>query len=288
MAKSPSHQIGEFIGDFFELAIIKYLSPIISKKSYYLDYKHPRPARKNNREVIGVDHYGNKHKLDIVVEEDGSEVRFGTPKAFIEMAWRRYVKHSKNKVQEIAGAILPLVETHAKHMPFYAAVLAGDFTENSIVQLRSQGFFVLYFSYEEICKVFDTAKVSIRWEEYTSDSELKKIAVKLQALTDRDKAKLLQTFNTLYKDRLEELSNALIESLETKITEVLIVPIHGVPYTVTSINDAVLYITNYDESSNNSLPVLRYEITVRCSNGDEYTMKCADKIRAIQFLRQYL
>lgn len=140
MAASPSHQLGELIGDFFELAIIKYLSPIVSKHSYYLDYRHPRPARGNKREVIGIDHNGNKHKLDIVVEANGSEEVFGVPRAFIEMAWRRYVKHSKNKVQEIAGAILPLVETHANHMPFYAAVLAGEFTENSLVQLRSQGF----------------------------------------------------------------------------------------------------------------------------------------------------
>lgn len=287
MATSPSHQLGEFIGDFFELAIIKYLSPIVSKNGYYLDYRHPRPARGNKREVIGVDHNGNKHKLDIVVEENGSEARFGTPKAFIEMAWRRYVKHSKNKVQEIAGAILPLVETHANRMPFYAAVLAGEFTKNSLVQLRSQGFFVLYFNYAEICRLFDTAGISIRWEESTSDSELQRIAEDFQALTDKEKVKLLHTFYTMYATQLAGLANALMESLSTTIAEVLIVPIHGAPHVVTSISDAVLYITNYNESANKIIPILRYEITVRYSNGDEYTMKCANKSKAIQFLRQY-
>ena len=287
MATSPSHQLGEFIGDFFELAIINYLSPIVSKKGYYLDYRHSRPARGNKREVIGIDHNGNKHKLDIVVEENGSETNFGTPKAFIEMAWRRYVKHSKNKVQEIAGAILPLVETHANHMPFYAAVLAGEFTENSLVQLRSQGFFVLYFNYAEICRLFDTVGISIRWEESTSDSELQRIAEKFQALTDKDKNKLLRTFYRLYSTQLAELANALMDALATTIAEVLIVPVHGAPHIVTSINDAVLYITNYNEASSGVLPVLRYEITVRYSNGDEYTMKCTNKTKAIQFLRQY-
>ena len=53
MATSPSHQLGEWIGDFFEVAIIQYLKPIVSQKGYYLDYKHPRPARGNRHEVIG-------------------------------------------------------------------------------------------------------------------------------------------------------------------------------------------------------------------------------------------
>ena len=287
MAASPSHQLGECIGDFFESAIIHYLSPIVSKKGYYLDYRHPRPARGNKREVIGIDHNGNKHKLDIVVEENGSETRFGTPKAFIEMAWRRYVKHSKNKVQEIAGAILPLVETHANHMPFYAAVLAGEFTENSLVQLRSQGFFVLYFNYAELCRLFDTVGVSIRWEENTSDAELQRIAEDFQSLTDQNKAKLFQTFYTMYGTQLAGLAHALMDSLETTIAEVLLVPIHGSPHIVPSISDAIQYITNYNESSKELIPILRYEVTVRYSNGDEYTMKCADKSKAIQFLRQY-
>lgn len=103
MATSPSHQVGEWIGDFFENSIINYLKPIIMKKGFYLDYRHPRAARNYRKEVIGIDKEGNKHKLDIVIEKNGSENTFGIPKAYIEMAWRRYVKHSKNKVQEIAG-----------------------------------------------------------------------------------------------------------------------------------------------------------------------------------------
>ena len=98
MATSPSHQLGEWIGDFFERSIINYLQPIIIKKGFYLDYRHPRAAREYKKEVIGIDKEGNKHKLDIVIEKNGSENTFGIPKAYIEMAWRRYVKHSKNKV----------------------------------------------------------------------------------------------------------------------------------------------------------------------------------------------
>ena len=285
MATSPSHQLGEAIGDFFEFSIIQYLNPIISRKGYYLDYRHPRPARGNKREVIGVDYNGNKHKLDIVVEKGGSETKLGTPKAFIEMAWRRYVKHSKNKVQEIAGAILPLIETHAKDMPFYAAVLAGEFTDNSLVQLRSQGFYVLYFNYTEICSLFKTVGLSIHWEENTSDSDLQDIVDSFRALDDAQIRRLLINFFETYSDRLKALADALCESLDTTIAEVVVVPIHGIAQTLDTIGGALKFIMDYDETT--SVPILRYEIIVKYNNGDEYTMKCSNKSKAIQFLNQY-
>lgn len=285
MATSPSHQLGELIGDFFEFSIIQYLEPIITKKGYYLDYRHPRPARGNKREVIGIDYNGNKHKLDIVVEKGGSETVKGTPKAFIEMAWRRYVKHSKNKVQEIAGAILPLIETHAKDMPFYAAVLAGEFTENSLVQLRSQGFYVLYFNYDEICSLFDRVGLSIRWEENTSEADLQKIVTKFQSFGERQFARLRKYFFAMYDSQLKGLAKELCDSLDTTITEIVVIPIHGTATILESVSDAVKFVLEYDEDGR--APILRYEITVRYSSGDEYTMKCANKTKAVQFLNQY-
>ena len=44
---------------------------------------------------------GNVHDLDYVFEQGGTEATIGQPKAFIEIAWRRYTKHSRNKAQEI-------------------------------------------------------------------------------------------------------------------------------------------------------------------------------------------
>lgn len=286
MAVSPSHQLGEAIGSFFESAIIQYLAPVVSAKSYYLDYRHPRPARNNKKEVVGIDFHGNKHKLDIVVEENGSEIAFGTPRAFIEVAWRRYVKHSKNKVQEIAGAILPLVETHAKNRPFYAAILAGEFTDNALIQLKSQGFFVLYFTYEEICNLFKTVGLSIYWEENTSELKLQELADAFHALNSNDINRLLQNFFAMYKDRLERLANALCEALDAQIKEVLITPVHGVTRMLPTIGDAIDFIMDYNEMC--VAPVLRYEIVIRYSNGEEFAMKCTNKTNALQFLNLYL
>lgn len=86
MAASASHQLGELIGDFFELWIINYMRPFVTQKGYYLDYRHPRPARNLSREVIGIDQNGNKHKLDIVVERDGSETQKARQRLLLK--WR--------------------------------------------------------------------------------------------------------------------------------------------------------------------------------------------------------
>ncbi len=285
MATSPSHQLGEWIGDFFERSIINYLQPIIIKKGFYLDYRHPRAAREYKKEVIGIDKEGNKHKLDIVIEKNGSENTFGIPKAYIEMAWRRYVKHSKNKVQEIAGSIRPLVSTNAQSMPFYAAVLAGEFTQSSIDQLKSQGFYVIYFNYDEICALFEKYGISIRWEESTSEVTLNKMVDILYGLPDTKKQDIQNSFYCMYQNKLTELTNALLAALDTVIKQVVVVPIHGFVTALQSIEDAIEFIMKYNEDT--KTPILSYEITIRYNNGDEYIMRCKDKTKAIQFLNQY-
>lgn len=286
MAKSPSHRLGELIGDFFEESLIDYLKPIVEKKGFYLDYRHPRDARDGGKEVIGIDEDGNKHKLDIVIEADGSEEKLGNPKAFIEMAWRRYTKHSKAKVQEISGAILPLVKTYKQHCPFYAAVLSGEFTQNSITQLESQGFYVMHISYEDMCLLYKGAvNIDIAWEESTPDAQIERIASYVEALTDRKKKDLKETFYSRNKDKLEALASAVEDSLDQQVTQILVIPIHGKGQILLSVDDAVEFIRNYDEDS--KAPILRYEITIKYSNGDEFTMKCSNKLKAIQFLNQY-
>lgn len=286
MAKSPSHRLGELIGDFFEASIVKYLKSIAEKEGHYLDYRHPRKARNNSKEVIGVDSDGNKHKLDIVIEANGSEEKLGSPKAFIEIAWRRYTKHSKAKAQEISGAILPLVKTYKQNCPFYAAVLSGEFTSNSITQLESQGFYVTHFSYESMCELYkNTVDIDIGWEEHTPDTQIEQIATYIESLTAMQLDTLQKTFYKKNEKELKDLAKAVKEALNQTVAQIIIIPIHGKKHVLLSVNDAVEYIRNYDENS--KAPILRYEITLKYTNDDEFTMKCSSKHKAIQFLNQY-
>ncbi len=144
MAESNAHKFGQLIGDLLELALEPYLRRFALEHGLYLDKKGERKAR-SGKLLTWTDNSQNNHNLDFVIERGGTDEILGFPAAFIEIAWRRSTKHSKNKVQEITGAILPLAERYSYTSPFKAAILAGNFTKPSILQLESLGFCVLYF-----------------------------------------------------------------------------------------------------------------------------------------------
>ena len=132
MAESPAHKFGQVVGGLIESVVRPQLEEFCEKQGLYLDHqKKDRPARKGKK-VTWTDHFGNAHDLDFVIERDGTDEIVGRPVAFIEVAWRRYTKHSRNKAQEIQGAILPLSEKYKWNNPFLGTVLAGVFTAGSI------------------------------------------------------------------------------------------------------------------------------------------------------------
>lgn len=168
MAESPTHKFGQIIGDLLEEAIEPHLRKFADDHGLYLDKKGSRPARKGKK-VTWIDAFGNAHDLDFVLERGGSAGKIGIPVAFIETAWRRYTKHSRNKAQEIQGAIQPLVIANQDAAPFIGVVLAGDFTEGSLNQLTSLGFKVLYFPYEDVVEAFARVGIDANFDEDTTD-----------------------------------------------------------------------------------------------------------------------
>lgn len=287
MAESYAHMYGEIIGDFFEESMIKYLKPTVESFGYYLDYRHERDARNGQKEVRWADSGGNKHKLDIVVEENGTEQSFGTPRAFIEMAWRRYSKHSKNKVQEISGAILPLIERYKKSAPFYSAVLSGEFTDNALEQLRSQGFRICYIDLNKMEEVFSAFGFNVIWAENTPESFFKSMVTKYQRLSKKKKTELYEKFISVNTTDLEQFKNALVLSLSRKLERIIIIPTHGTVFPFSSVVDACAFINSYNEDSTNA-PVLYYEVKVVFNTQEEYSCKCKEKTKAIEFLNYYI
>ena len=167
MAESPAHRFGQIIGSLLENVVRPQLEDFCQKQGLYLDHqKRDRPARRG-RKVTWEDQFGNTHDLDFVIERNGTDETIGSPVAFIEVAWRRYTKHSRNKAQEIQGAILPLAEKYKWNNPFLGTVLAGAFTEASLAQLRSMGFQVLYFPYDTLVAAFQTESIDIGFDEST-------------------------------------------------------------------------------------------------------------------------
>ena len=174
MAKSQSHILGEFLGTFLENALKPRFSAFARNENLYFDCAGSRGTRRGNK-VTWPDANGSHHDLDFVLERNGTDSEIGDPAAFIELAWRRYTKHSKNKVQEISGAVNPICEKFRFACPVKAAILCGVFTNTSVEQLRKEGFLILHISLETFERAFREAGIEIHYDETTSEKAFRSI-----------------------------------------------------------------------------------------------------------------
>ena len=284
MAQSPAHRLGQIIGEQLEAAVRKPLQQIAKEFGLYLDFKHRRPARGRKSKVAWRDSRGNMHDLDYVLEEGGSEYRVGRPRAFIETAWRRYTKHSRNKAQEIQGAIEPLAETFQDCHPFLGAVLAGEFTAGSMNQMRSNSFYLAYCPYETIVEAFEVEGIDVSSDEDTSEAELQRKVDAFERLTKTQRKRIEDRIRELHVDQFDTFFERLRRCLDRHLEQIFILPLSGTPRTFSSLDDAVRFISEHDQSSSVS-EFVQYELNVRYSNKDEVRGIFKEKERAIAFLR---
>ena len=283
MAESLSHKFGQIIGDLLELAILPYLENFATKNKLFLDKKGTRITRKGKK-LTWTDLNDNKHDLDFVLERGGTEDALGVPIAFIETAWRRYTKHSRNKAQEIQGAIIPLSEKYKNSSPFLGVVLAGEFTRGALNQLQSLGFSVLYFSYETVIKAFSKFGIDADFNEKTSEKEFKKKIVGWEALENKEYvAKELIKLN---KKEVDIFFISLGSSVSRFIESILILPLHGQEFSLLTATDAIEYLKNYSEDKLN-LQLIKYEIIIKYNTGDKIEGSFKNKKDAIVFLEAY-
>lgn len=284
MAGAPAHRFGQIIGEVLESAIRPIVEAVAKEHGLYLDAKRPRQARGGKSKVSWVDGNGNTHDLDFVIEASGTEDAIGTPKAFIEIAWRRYTKHSRNKAQEIQGAIIPLRERYFDSHPFLGVVLAGVFTQGSLNQLRSLGFKVVYFPYESVVAAFATVGIDAAFDEDTPDAHLKRKVAQYGKLKTADRNRIAAFLRKRHDADLIMFSAALRTTLTRSITSIFVLPLHGLPRTLSNVGEAITFIEAFDETKPCE-PFTRYEVGIRYSNGDEVRGEFKDKLTAIDFLR---
>jgi hypothetical protein len=288
MAESPSHKFGQIIGGLLEKAVEPFLQDFANEYDLYLDKKGPRPARSGARVVTWKDLRGNKHDLDFVLEKNGSHTRTGTPAAFIETAWRRYTKHSKNKAQEIQGAIMSLVETYSHYGPFAGTILAGVFTKDSIIQLESLHFTVLYFPYENIVRAFNTVNIDASFDEKTLDVDFARKVTSWEALSDEQKHSVASKLIDMHKEEIAQFLAALKRSVTRQVELVRIFPLYSTAFIAQSIEEAITFVEGYQESSSSPGEFIRYEVEIRYVSGDVIRANLREKERVIECLRTYL
>ena len=285
MAESPSHKFGQAIGNLLEEILQPILVEFCSKYNLYLDIKGKRDAREGKK-VIWVDKYGNSHDLDFVIEKGGTADQKGRPVAFIEAAWRRYTKHSRNKAQEIQGAILPIAEKHEWDTPFLGAVIAGIFTEGSISQLESVGFHVLYIPYDSIVAAFVSQEVDVQFGEDTKDKVFKKCYKQIEKLPQYKRERIKEHLISANKNSIDKFKNELRLALEKLIEEIIIIPLYGKDKVFHDISSAISFVNSYQASGNDGT-FRKYEVIVKYSNGDSINASFSDREKLISFL-EYL
>lgn len=284
MANSPTHKFGQIIGDVLEAALKAPLSRVAKRHGLFLDYKHRRAARGGNLKVGWNDSKGNRHDLDYVLEANGTDAELGRPKAFIEIAYRRYTKHSRNKAQEIQGAISPLFETYEQDHPFIGVVLAGVFTDGSIAQLRSHGFGVLYMPFESIVKAFKVVGIDAYFDESSSDAIVQRKVDSWNRLPRNAITKVGAQMRKIERKAFSQFAGELERTLTRAITSVHVLTLNGRSVELATIETAIKFIEQFDEAKPDG-KFLRYEVNVRYSNDDEIRGTFESKVEATKFLR---
>ena len=289
MAESSSHKFGQELGKLIENIVLNdilkpRLQQFVQTKNYYLDWQRTRPAR-TGKKVTWKDKYENQHDLDFVIEIDGNDRQLGTPVAFIECAWRRYTKHSKNKAQEIQAAILPIIELHNLSAPFYGAVLAGEFTKPALDQLRNNGFAIIYIPYQDVVAAFKEINFDIAFDETTPDKAYTTASKQLAALISSDRKKLGEALIRVSKQEVDRFMDTLRNSLERYIAKIILIPLFGTKYEFENIDDALIELNTLD-IEHPSGEFERFEVIVDYNNNDTIRATFQNKNLLADFLRK--
>lgn len=287
MAESLAHRWGQIIGDLLEISVSAILDPVASSHGLYLDRKGPRAARGKKQLVEWQDDQDNKHRLDYVLERNGSTVSVGDPAAFVEIAWRRYTKHSKNKAQEIEGALGPIGERYRKFHPFLGVIIAGEFTPNSISQLQSRGFKIIYFPAEAVFDAFSSVGIDASFDEATPESEFRTKIDQWIVLSETNRQNIKDKLLSAEEDQVQTFISALALSLSRSIQSIRVLVLHGVSHTVTSVAEAIEIIdtANYAKQRATELDFAKFEIDIVYNNDDTIRGTFHNGDSALEFLR---
>lgn len=284
VALSPSHRFGQIIGDLIEEVMAPQLEMFCKSRGLYLNKSGIRGAAREGKRVSWLDKYGNSHDLDFVIEKGGNASVRGRPLAFIEAAWRRYTKHSRNKTQEIQGAVLPIAEKYEWDKPFLGVILAGFFTNGSLTQMKTSGFEVALFPYDSIVSSFASIGIDVNFDEDTSDSVFQKTINSAKAISPDIRAQLKKHLIAANQVIINKFFAELQATLDRQIEQIILIPLHGQQSEFGSVVDAVTFVRNYQEGALHDASFRKYEVIVRYTNGDKIDASFRDKEKAVVFL----
>ena len=270
------------------------LGEVARRHGLYFDFNHPRATRGGQGKVTWQDGYGNKHDLDYVLERGGTEDKLGMPVVFIESAWRRYTKHSKNKAQEIEAAVMPVALTFSRYQPFCGAVIAGEFTGNAVRQLQSKGFGVLHIPYASILAAFRELGIDASSEDGvrgTTEAQFRDKIAKWELLRQPLATKrLVRKLRALHQPGIADFKQKLEAAIVRRVISVRLTVLRGHSVECPDVEGAIAYLIEEERSQrlrDAGEPREAFEVQIRFNNDARIEATHPTRTEAVAFLRSF-
>ena len=288
---SPGHKLGQLIGNFFEKFVDTVLADRLAEMArehrFYLDRRGQRDVRGERKKLTWEDTLGNKHDLDFVLEQGGSTEKIGRPIAFVEAAWRRYTKHSRNKVGEIEAALIHLRDSH-RTCRFVGAIVAGEWTKGAVKQWESHGITVLHIPFAFVAAAFRLKDIDLSYAEKAKAQEKRLVADALEALGEADRAEIAAALEVAAEEPLKKFLLSLEASITTEITQILMGGTFGKRASVHTIAEATAWLDRFDPSHVEGVSFENFEVLLRFKDGREINGRSfPDKAAVLFFLQQF-
>lgn len=178
---------------------------------------------------------------------------------------------------------MPIAESHGWDRPFLGAILAGEFTDGSIDQLRSLGFRILHIPYSKIVDAFSFVGVDATFDEITPDEEFQKRVDRIESMSPVEIQALRDRLAGDCKALIGQFLNELKEALDRMVESVRILPLSGTEHVFKSLAEAEQFVDSFDPRKVSGA-FQRYEVIVIYSNGDRINGSFFDKEGLKRFL----
>jgi hypothetical protein len=219
---SAGHKLGQLVGDWYEEHfVLPLLQEVAARLRLDLDHRfRTRPARTGDK-IIWKDEDGNGVDFDFVMELDGTDDERGIPIAFFECFWRRGTRHSRDKVRDDSGKLLPMRDTYPTAR-FLGILAGGDVTKPARLFLQTRDIGVFYVPKSKIVDAFGEHGLQMDYPDRLPEEQKAQLADAFQrALTPAIKRTAAATLRRLvgetsirtYVDRVLAALGALPQEL---------------------------------------------------------------------------
>ena len=173
---SSGHKLGQIVGDWYEeFVAARILESVAKDLSLYVDHRFKSRTCRSSSKVIWSDLDGNAVDYDFVLELGGTDDKRGTPVAFFETFWRRGARHSKDKVRDDSGKLLPMRSTYPTAR-ILGIISAGDFSKPAQEFVISRNIDLFYIPKNKIIESWRSSGIEIDYDDGADEAVKRVIA----------------------------------------------------------------------------------------------------------------